>query len=308
MSIVLVKPIKNNKAHFVGAKQTVEEIDPVSGVKRELFKQKFEENRFPGTSFTIGVPWDLNKGRFKLTGMSKDELNSYVKDLKFSYEDGPRKGTLIKEADIYDQLDPFFNHRRLKMKSNGGVIALDKEKPLHYLLYKSCLEHPDFWEKSSGAMPGNVKFVITDAEKDTALETEAVVTRLEALAKITQMTHAKKVTVGIALGLPINDKTDPDTVVKLLVNFIENPNRQQNGKFNKDIFLAAANEKAEDVELKALIEKAKKASVIREQKNKGYLYNGNVIAKSQEEMVEFLKNLNNKDVFDRIVEAIEEKK
>lgn len=308
MSIVLIKPIKNNKAHFVGAKQTVEEIDPISGVKRELFKQRFEENRFPGTSFTIGVSWDINKGRFKLTSMAKEELNSYVQNLKFSYEEGPRRGTLIKEADIYDQLDPFFNHRRLKIKSKGGVIALDKEKALDYLLYKACLEHPDFWEKGNGAMPGNVKFIITDAEKDTALETEAVVTRLEALAKITQMAHAKRVTVGTALGLPINDKTDPDTVIKLLVNFVENPNRQQNGKYNKDIFLAAANEKAEDVEIKALIEKAKKASVIREQKNKGYLYNGNVIAKDQEEMVAFLKNLNNKEVFDKIVEAIEEKK
>lgn len=306
MSLILITPKKNHKNHFVGAKQVIEEVDPGTGENKQILTQKFEESRFPGTTFILRVPWDMQHKRFKLKDMSEAEINSYVDKIKLTYESGPKKGTLIREADIYNQEDPFFNHRKLQVKSEGGVIKLNKEIPLDYLMYKAALSNKKFHEKGSGPTPGNVRFIITDSKKDSELETVFLTSRLEATSRMFNMGHAKRLAVAISLGLAKND-TDPDSLIKLLDIFINNPSMQSNGMYNKDIFLAATNEKTEDLELKVIIEKAKSASILREQKNKGFLYNGNLVAKNLEEMVEFLKNLNNKDIFDKIVEAIEEK-
>lgn len=305
-STVIVKPAPNGKPHFMNAKQKVTEYNGETGEEKEIVNQKFEGYRFPGTNFFVTVSWSLGQRKW-LLDMDPTTLNEYVERCKFSYERGPKKGLLIKEADVYDQADAFFTHSRQKVKSEGGIVKLDPKNPKDYLIYQSLKLDRRYHTRSNGPMPGTVKFIITDTATDSLLEITEMNQMLDAMVELKTMAHVKRVAIGASLGLPITDKTDPDTVTKILKNFIENEKRNLTGKYNREIFLTLAKDKQENLEIKQMIAKGKSSSVLRFKKNEGYYYNGELVAKDDAEMETFLKSPNNREVFDKIIAATEEK-
>lgn len=305
MNIVIVKPVPNGKAHFVTAKRTIKEVGR-DGTERTVQESKNKDDRFPGTIFSYRPSWSLRKNKF-ITPFNKEDLNNYVKRYKLTYESGKRKGDLITEADEYDPQDAFFNHRKLIVKSLSGQMKLDKDNPRDMFLLACMQEDRDFGQATDSYFPANVKYVIYDAASDEDAQNKKANDEIEAITVLASLTHSRKVAIGEALGLHIDSKTNPDSLGKIFMSYFKDTTLDQNGKTSIEKFLDLSKERNEDIEVKHLIAKAKKASVLRYKRADGFLYNGNVVASDQAEMESFLKNPNNADIYNAIVEAIKEK-
>lgn len=305
MNIVIVKPVPNGKAHFVTAKRTIKEVGR-DGTERTVQESKNKDDRFPGTIFSYRPSWSLRKNKF-ITPFNKEDLNNYVKRYKLTYESGKKKGDLITEADEYDPQDAFFNHRKLVAKSMSGQIKLDKDNPRDMFLLSCMQEDKDFGQATDAYFPANVKYVIYDAASDEDAQNKKANDEIEAITVLSSLTYSRKVAIGEALGLHVDEKTNPDSLGKIFMSYFKDTTLDQNGKTSIERFLDLSKERNEDIEVKHLIAKAKKAAVLRYKRADGFLYNGNVVAEDQAEMETFLKNPNNADIYNAIVEAVKEK-
>lgn len=300
---VVIKPARNIKSHFRTAKSTIEYskdgkvIDTVEGKSRE---------RYPNTFVATRPDWSSSNRRWKIS-LDKDELNELVRRCKLSYEKGPKAGSLIETADIYDEYDPFFCHRRLKIVSQEGETSLLKDIPVHQIILNAIENNSRYGKKGNGLLAGNVKFIITDEQGDRQFELNQVNSEIDTIIEFNSLVHDKKLAIATALGFKPSDISDPDSLKLSMYAYIKSQQRNEDGLFNRDKVMVLIKENPELLSIKALINKAKTASVIRLDKGKGFTYNGNVVAKDEKEMISFLSDINNKETLEKIMDAIKEK-
>ena len=300
---IVIKPVKNRKAHFTTAKSKIQYLNEDGSLKREM---NADRDRYPKTVTITRPEWSRSRNRWNIS-LSAEELQELVKRSKLTYESGSKKGQLIEEADIMDPRDPFFNHKNLRLIGNEGQMALLKDVPMHQILANSLENNRRFGRNSEGVTAGNKRFIISDEEKDREFEFKKANTELEAMGKLSNMIHDKRLAIGLALGFNFGTKPDPDSIQIALMEYIKSNKRDEFGLFNRDKFLQLAGEDNELINIKSLIGKAKNASVLRYTKAEGFFYSGTKVADDEKAMIEFLKNPSNKEVFERILEAVNEK-
>lgn len=303
-STVIIKPTKNPKTHFVEAIHVMEKKN--GGQVLDTKTGKYSGSRFPGTIASKRIAWDSNRRKYAID-LEKEELDLLVVNCKFTHESGSKKGQLITEADPFDRYDPFFNHSRLTIKFIEGQQQLLLDNPMDKIMLNGFRKNKEFGSTVNGPIPKGTRFIITDAEKDKEAEANLIKTEIEAIAALHGLSHNRRVAIGATLGLRINDKTNPDSVLKSLALYIKGSDRTNTGKLPRELFLELVDKKSEDLEVKHLVSKAKAASVLRFKKGEGYFYNGEVIAANDNKLELFIKDPNNKDIVDGILLAIEEK-
>lgn len=300
---VVIKPVKNIKAHFKTAKARMEYTK--ENGETEINEGQLRD-RYPNTYTGTRIEWSIAKKRWEIS-LGEDELNNLVKRSKLSYEHGPKKGTLIETADVYDPRDPFFNHKSLRVIGQEGQISLLKDVPMDKIIYNGLENNRRFGKKGNGLVSGAIKFLISDEQGDRQFELNEVNNEIKALIEFEKLTHDKKVAIATALGFKSSETSNPDSLQLSMYHFLKSTVRNEDGLFNRDKFIALTKEDNESISIKSLLAKAKTASVIRTKKGEGFLYNGNLVAATEEEMIGFLMNPNNKDTLEKIMDAINEK-
>lgn len=304
---VFIKPTKSTKSHFLGAKRFKYKDSDRGLDSPDEVSLSGDISRFPGTKSFRRPKWNFSKNKWDIN-MEKDELNEFVKACKLKYTSGPKSGNSIESADVYDREDPFFSHRQLGVTLSEGFGVLNIDNPKDLVVLSS------FKADKKYSIPGrqqsiNARFIISEAEKDVELELKDNNFLMEAISKYMGLPYEKKLSFAVGLGQPVNEKSSPDLVNKKMMDYFNRNVVNEKGKTNAEIFLDILNTKgsSENLQIKALITRAKKASVLRFSKSDGYKFNGEVIAIDDEGMESFLKNVNNRDIMDAIIKAIEEK-
>lgn len=300
---IVIKPVKNIKAHFKTAKSSMQYIKENGETETRDGQLR---DRYPNTYTGTRIQWSTGKKRWEIS-LTEEELDALVKRAKLQYEKGPKIGEMIETADIYDKKDPFFNHKELRLIGQEGQFSLLKNVPMDKIMYNGIENNKKFGKKGNGLISGAIKFLISDEQGDREFELKEVNTEVKAIMEFGNMTYDKKLAVATALGFRPGDLANPDSLQLSMYHFLKSTARNEDGLYNRDKFLKLASEDNEIIAIKSLIEKAKSASVLRFKKAEGYFYNGNNVAKDAEEMIAFLKNANNKDALEKITEAVNEK-
>ncbi len=279
-------------------------------------KSDFIGQRFPKSKQLFRIPWHSTKRRWMLEGIEQNGelLNSYVRDTRLQYEK-PHKlaGDYIKEADIFDYNDPFFNHRLAKIIANEGEYLIDKTNALENLLLRGIKMHPLFQlaGEDNPITAAGSRYIIVDKGIDSKIKKTSRNNKIKVMKLFDNLTSEKKLKIALAMGIINTEKTDFDVVDDLLFKAAEDDKTKimdQKNMTRQDLFVLLCEMKSEDLNLKHRIAKAKSVGLLKRQANAGYLLFGSPVGKTLVEVEEYFKNSDpNNELLNRLEEALNDK-
>ena len=302
MSKIIIKGTKNSKSHFIGARQVRESIDKDGGKVIEA-DEPYLGSRFPGTVQQKRIKWSNNQKKW-LLDMSPEELNAFVKKCNLKYLEGAKAGLPIETADIRNEYDSFFTHKLLNVALKSGMAVMESEYAKDAVLIKG-FESDRAFSSKHGPQAINTRYYIVNENNDKEEDSKNISSEIEAIAKLASLSDIRKRSIATALNLGVNEKTETAIILKVLSEYIKNNKYQLNGKTSREIFMELANENAEQLKIKELITKSKKLAILRYSKSSGFIYKGDTIAETQENLETLLKT--DSALVSELLDAIAEK-
>lgn len=287
--------------------------------------RQYGRTSFPGTSKTK-YPYRELDNSYR-TGL--DENASYLKTIK---DEGVRqalKDKIVKlrefiqseigdidlspRSKFWNNSAPFdpdrdkFSQRVQPAKLIDGDNEFNLDDPMQALQYAWLCAHPTIASSleayERGEYPADTHFYVNDEDHETRLSYKKNKSVNEAIIKFDSFSLEKRRKVARLMGIKVDDDAKESVVYNLVDAYLKAPSVTLEGPFKGrnpvDVFAAFANLKAEDLEVRDIVEQAFLENVYRIGKG-GKVYEGeNVIFQNKNEVIEFyLDEENQRDLVD----------
>ena len=276
----------------------------------------YRNGMFPGSKIFYR-PKYKHSGASKgfLVNLTERELNKIVKEIGLTREDG----TPIEKADKRNIFDPFFNHPELRFEIEGGVANLNDEIPFDRF-FLACFEADPrcVVYKTSEDLFNNVSYgqfteiAVMRMTEDDPDERRKRSKKYRAMEIFINMPHEKRIDMLYAMGVLFNaDEVTQDQVKDLLFRKITDDaykTSPAHGMTNLDLFLALAEMRESEFYMNVLINKAIQRKIIKRSLKEGYKYKDILLGKTKKEIMAFLRDEENAELFKKIVKDVESKK
>lgn len=306
-SLVIIKP-RNNSKKF----QTTEGMRSIVNVSRDAGHTyndeqvgTWEKERFPKSRQMFRPMWSHTKKRWVISGYEKNspELNELVALCKLKYKPGhPLAGQFIKEADLQDFGDAFFNHKQLRVLAQEGDTMLDKDRPFDQIILAGLLMNPEFQYQgadtiASQAFSNKVRYLIIDKGKEINSRKLLREREQEAYDLYKGLNDQKKLAISMSLNLIKDEKTDRGLIDDVLWEYAKSKDQAKDTHLSKqEIFIEMCNLKTDKLNTQFSIGKAKSAGFLKNNKTQGWMLFGQVIGKSMKDVEEYFANTDNQEV------------
>jgi hypothetical protein len=263
----------------------------------------WDKERFPKSRQMFRPMWSYTKRQWGLKGYDKNskELNDLVAGCKLKYKPGhPMQGQFIKDADITDFGDAFFNHKQLKVLAQEGDTLLDKERPFDQLILAGLLMNPEFQYQSSedtGSQPvsNKIRYLIVDKGKELDSKKIAREREHEAYELFKGLNDQKKLAIAVSLNLIRDEKTDRAIIDDVLWDFAKSKDKAKDTYLSKqEIFIEMCNLKTDKLATQHTIGRAKGAGFLKKTKQ-GWMLFGQVIGKTDKDVETYFNDVDNSD-------------
>lgn len=286
-------------------------------------------SRFPGTGVRF-VPYKEPNGEYR-TGLNVKA--PYMERMKKTHPENYKleveRITALKQrleeesgldlnprSDYYTQI---FNDRVaikadiVRLKEGDNVFDLDDWRKA--ITYEWLRVHPliassyQAWEK--GEYPANTQFYVNDENIEEEIKYKKKVAINKAISSLDALSLDKRKKVARLLGLPVSDNSKEQTVYNLLDTFIKQQEIKTGdwkGGNPVDLFVKFATMDDTLVAAKDLVDQAIKHSIYRITKGGRITEGGQEIAKTKEELVDFLLDEKNQDDLFALQEKLKLKK
>jgi len=304
---VTIKPRKDSKKFYREAAQYQRVVGPDGMDTGEVRNAgAFKGERIPNTKQFFRPYFSKSMNKWVIGNLSEDELQEIVKSLRFTHINGPDKGRYIERADIHNVSDPFFNHPRLMVVAKEGELRLDKDQPMDRLMIEALKTQHEFGEPGKNSMlSSRVKYIISDRETDIKVKSVTRKQKQKAVEYFNNLTHKKKLIIATAMNLNVSDDIDPEVLDDVLFEKVEDGTTKLDGNVTpQSLFISLCEAHTEDINLKYLIGKARKAGLLRKNRADGWLLFGNPIGRSDINVEEYFKDPVNSEMLDRVTEAL----
>lgn len=299
----------SRKFASTGSMQTVYTENDQQGNQISEKKSEFISERFPKSKQMFRVPWSHLKRKWLLDGFPENckELNDLVEKCKLQYEK-PHKnaGDYIKQADIYDYNDKFFNHRLFKIIANEGEVLVDKSFAIQDLVLRGLKMHPMFQVagEENPLMSAGARYVIVDRAIDVKLKRQVRDNKLKVMELYKNLTGEKKIKIAMAMNLIPNENVDIDVVEDVLFKASEDLTKLPDMKISRqELFITFCEMKTEDLNLKHRIAKAKSLGILKKQAD-GWILFGSPIGKTNAQIEDYLSNPDNSKLLLRLDDVL----
>lgn len=317
MALITIQPSPLSKKFTNiadGGMQKYTEVE-VNGRKEFRSLGEFKQERLPGSSQReMPIAFSGSKRRFLIKDYdnNSEELNALVKKCNFINDmpKHPEYGRLITSCDIFNQMDPFFNNKKLHILLSEGAGILNTDIPVDLILYKGALVNPKFQiggDKINPALSGRAKYIIVDRSIDVTVKRNARALKKEATDIVDSMTDDKKLTVALAMGLIKSEDTDIETVTDILYEAAEDTKGySETGLSKQEYLIKIAKSDADDLATRKIINVAfSKGFVKRDKETTNYVLFGNQIGKDKQAATNYLLNPINNEMLFKLKQAID---
>jgi hypothetical protein len=272
--------------------------------------------RFPGTGVRF-VPYKEANGEYRtglnvkapyLEKLKKTHPENYklevdrITELKKRLEEetgldlGPR-------ADYYSKIfDDKMTIKAEIVRLKEGDNVFDLDNAFQTITYEWLRVHPliasSYQAYERGQYPANTQFFVNDENIEEELKYRKKQLVNKATATLDKLSLEKRKKVARLLGLPVSDNSKETFVYNLLDSFIkqtEIKSGDHKGGNSIDLFNKFSEMDDKIVTVKDLVDQAVKHSVYRMTKGGRVTEGGQEIAKTKEELVDFLLDENNQD-------------
>lgn len=268
-----------------------EEVDS-RGVKYAESEGPFKGDRWPNTVVVKRVLFDSRKKQWKLlkdNGEPADDewLGLLVQKAKLPYPKGHRKeGEMIVSADMYDFLDPFFQHKDLKLRLEEGVGTIENDMGLNEILVSGLRADSEFAKGNEKVFKNNVKFLLLDPKTEQAAASKFLNKKKKAYMLFGGMDLQKKKDIIRILKNKdfVNNPTE-DTMDEEILWFIENDKKL-------DEFIEAAEMDNVKMQVLEAIQRGMRNNIIVNSRGM-YKFKGRDVAATKDGMLEYFFNPKN---------------
>jgi hypothetical protein len=292
--------------------QYMEEVDS-NGTKSYKSVGEYNRSRLPGSNQgERTISYSTSKKRFMISGFetNNEELNELVKkcNLFNDIKKHPDYGRQIVSCDVYNLQDPFFNNLKLILRLDEGYGVLNTDHPIENLLYLGALVNSRFQiggETINPALNARAKYIIVDTEVDKLAKKKIRESRKTAEELIRNMSDDKKKAIAFIMGLTKSDDTSIDTITELLEDIALDTKLNSDLGMSKQKFLIKlAESSTDDLETRRYIDKAMGSLIKLDRETRAYMLFGNPIGKEKQNVIDYLMNPVNSDVFLRLKAAV----
>ncbi len=317
-SFVVVKPRSNSKKF-----QTTDGMRSMVNVSRDAGNTYNDESagtwdkeRFPKSRQMFRPMWSYTKRKWVLSGFDKNspDLNELVAGCKLKYKPGhPLQGQFIKEADLTDFGDAFFNHKQLKVMAQEGDTLLDKERPFDQLILAGLLMNPEFQYQSaedtgSQPMSNKIRYLIVDKGKELNSKKISREREQQAYDLYKGLNDQKKLAIAVSLNLIRDENTDRGLIDDVLWDFAKSKDKAKDTYLSKqEIFIEMCNLKTDKLTTQYLIGKAKGAGFLKKT-NQGWMLFGQILGKTEKDVEKYFNDVDNADTQEVIANLEEQLK
>lgn len=284
-------------------------------------------SRFPGTGVRL-VPYKEANGEYR-TGLNPNA--AYLKKIsdeenrKFEIERITKLKAELEEAtgldlgprsDYYSKIfDDSATVKAQVVRLKEGDNVYDLNDPFAAITYEWLRVHPmiasSYQAYERGEYPSNTQFYVNDENIEEELKYKKKTLVNRAIATLENLSLEKRQKVARLVGLPVSDNSKEKFVYNLLDSFIkqqEIKTGEYKGSNPIDLFNKFAEMDNKLVNTKDLVDQAIKHSIYRVTKG-GRITEGNQeIARSKEELVDFLLDDKNQDDLLALEEKLKIKK
>jgi len=263
---------------------------------------KYVQPTVPGASRVYRPKFSLRKKRY-LINLTQDELDKLVKSMHLYDEDGNQ----ITAAPLTNEAAPFWKHRDIRLFMENMSATLDDDVPRDKFFLKCFEADPQFkliGDEVNPAMAANVRFTIAKAEENVAKIDRELDRSMKAVELLNAMDYSKQVSVLKAMGIDSRNP-DPKVTKNTLFRKITDEKNLRTGSSqenNLDMFLRLAESTTEELNLQALVEQARAGRIITKSKDGKYKFGQITLGKNLTEVRDYLKDDNNADVLNEILE------
>lgn len=210
---------------------------------------------------------------------------------------------LQRDLSIYNKEDNYW----LQYKEELGkeIETLDLSNPMDYMKYKVVLSLPFVAENEEvSKRKATYKYYISDVSEEAHKASLEASLEVEAWALFKDLMHDRTKMINY-LKIEHNKKVDEvSTSDEFLISEIKKIIKKDSKSLRN--FVAAITDK--DFDLKVMIEKAISIGALERIRNRYYLPEGDNIAADTQQMIDYLKDGKNQDVFMKIESRIENSK
>jgi len=280
------------------------------------FSGDFDKVKFPESKEDLAPLYINRKWQFKGDNATLTEL---VKQIGLTYPIGhPKEGDIITEANINNEIDPFFSHKHWREGAlftmiGGKQVVRDDDPEFKFLLL--CLQggnmtttDGDLYEAAGS------KFRIVKSNADTKADVSDSITEMELSAAILNLTGEEAALIAIILGLVLNESSVVDTnsiKSNLLTNLKrkdKNPNGDVKffeGRTYKDAFNDLIGNDLAELNKKANIKKAYAKNILRYRDDSYELKGKKLNATTFSQLVTYFKSEEGLDDYNKLKDALD---
>lgn len=272
------------------------------------------ESRYvkPGISKAIKVyvPKVHYRKNTMQVALSQKELDKLVVDMEL-YDDQNR---LIESAPLRNPSAPFWNHPEMKIMLETSGTTLDDSNPRDRF-WLACFEADPHFRFAGEDMPpsvaSRVQFTVTKGTEqfdEAAEKQDEVYEATKKLIKI-ENDYDKMVSILRAMGTDVRKGADPKTVRQSLQRKITDYKDafvKGTSERNIEMFNRLVDGGTEEIHLKALINQARARDIIGKKSNGKYVYGDVELGSSVAKVEAFLKDSENNDILNEIIEQTKE--
>ena len=244
-------------------------------------------------------------------------LKELVNQIKLTYQEGhPKAGELITEANLNNEVDPFFSHphwrdgARFTMIGSKHIIS-DDDPEFKFLLL--CLKggtrvttDEEIFEAAGS------KYRVVKSNADRRSDVSDSLSEMEIASDILNLTPEKVGLISVILGLALEENIlDTDSMkANLLTNLKrkeKNPNgdvRIFEGKTYKGLFADLKGNDLAELNKKANIKKAMNKNILRYRDGKYALKGSKIDVTTFSELVDYFKSEDGIDDYTKLTDAL----
>jgi len=275
---------------------------------------KYKAERFDKSRQMWRPEWSFSKKRWDFKGFDgsdpeqMEKFQELVKRCKLKYEKGhPDHPRYIEEADIYDFNDPFLTHKDFKVLAEQGNISLDKNHPFDQLILAGLMQLDEFQlgAEDNPIISGRARYLIIDDALDKQVKKENRNEKMEVYDMFKALTDDDKVKIAFAMSLINSPDMDREVIDDLLFQAAEDTSQRKDMPMsNRALFKSLCKMDPEERNIRYLVGRAKPEGILRWRSDSGYLLFGKPVAKTYDNLIEYLKDPEHGPDLMRLQEAI----
>ena len=276
-NIITVKPRKGSKS-FKAVRGMVQyqKVDSGSGSPDVVSAGEYNGERFPNSRQMFRPKWSGPKQMWSLNGHSDNskELNELVAKCKLRYpENHPERRQLIKDADLFDFSDPFFNHKDVKAIVKEGEAILNRSRPMDNLIFLAITADSTFstGNVDNPLLSKRIRYTISDKKAARTQSKKKMTFKREAIKIFENLNYVKRKKIAIAMNLISGDNIDPTLLEETMwEEVIESGNTTVNGETRMNLFVELAKGTTENLNIRFYIRQAKTKGFLKKSRAQGY--------------------------------------